>query len=160
MSDEYTYPMTKMNFVVSATDLGDTDISSVGAFTEVSGMDATAEVIEFRQGNAKLWTSVKMPGLVKHGNVTFKMGYITSSQFLEWAHTCVADNRSEPSRKDIKVELLTSLNDGTNSGAVAWTLKNAFITKYSIPDMNSTANEVAVASMEVAYEELTVPSTT
>ena len=34
---------------------------------------------------------------------------------------------------------------------------NAFVTKYSAPDMNSTANEVAIATMEVAYEELTLP---
>lgn len=155
----YQYPFTKMNFVVSCDGMGSNDdISSVAAFTEITGIDGTAEVIEFRQGNAKTWTPVKMPGLVKHGNVTFKMGYIVSSQFLGWAQQCVSDTRGEIPRKNLKIELTNQINTGTTpSTSIVWTLNNAFVTKYSAPDMNSTANEVAIATMEVAYEELTLP---
>lgn len=155
----YQYPFTKMNFVVSCSDMGSEDLSSVAAFTEVTGIDATAEVIEFRQGNAKTWSPVKLPGLVKHGNVTFKMGYIVSSQFLGWAQQCVSDTRGEIPRKNLKIELTNQISVGATTPAtsIVWTLNQAWITKYSAPDMNSMASEVAVATMEVAYETIELP---
>ena len=47
----------------------------------------------------------------------------------------------------------------TTSGSCIWTLKNAWVTKYSAPDLNSTANEVALETVEIAYEELEIPGT-
>ena len=45
-------------------------VSGDAAFSEVSGVVATVDVIEFRQGNSNSLAPVKIPGLVKHGNVT------------------------------------------------------------------------------------------
>ena len=45
----------------------------------------------------------------------------------------------------------------TTSGSCIWKLKNAWVTKYSAPDLNATANEVALESVEIAYEELEIP---
>ena len=56
--DRY-YPLTKMNFVVTVD-----SISGFAAFSEVTGVDATVDVIEFRQGNAGSLAPVKIPGLV------------------------------------------------------------------------------------------------
>ena len=64
------YPLTKMNFYVSVA-----NVSGTAAFSEVTGIDASVDVIEFRQGNANSLAPVKIPGLVKHGNITLKMGY-------------------------------------------------------------------------------------
>jgi phage tail-like protein len=70
------YPLTKMNFLVTVD-----QVSGVAAFSEVTGIEATVDVIEFRQGNSGSLAPVKIPGLVKHGNVTLKMGYIVDSAF-------------------------------------------------------------------------------
>ena len=64
------YPLTKMNFLVTVD-----GIAGTAAFSEVTGVEASVDVIEFRQGNANSLAPVKIPGLVKHGNVTLKMGY-------------------------------------------------------------------------------------
>ena len=42
------YPLTKMNFLVSIPDLA----GSMAAFSEVTGIEASVDVVEFRQGNA------------------------------------------------------------------------------------------------------------
>ena len=63
------YPLTKMNFLVSVD-----QVTGVAAFTEVTGIDASVDVIEFRQGNSNSLAPVKIQGLVKHGNITLKMG--------------------------------------------------------------------------------------
>jgi phage tail-like protein len=70
------YPLTKMNFIVNVD-----GVAGTAAFSEVSGIEASVDVVEFRQGNANSLAPVKIPGLVKHGNVTLKMGYIISSAF-------------------------------------------------------------------------------
>ena len=45
-----------------------------------------------------------------------------------------------------------------DSAGVVWVLTNAWVTKYSGPDLNASASEVAVETVELAYEELTIPN--
>lgn len=42
-----SYPLTKMNFLVHVD-----GVEGTAAFSEVTGVEATVDVIEFRQGNA------------------------------------------------------------------------------------------------------------
>lgn len=43
-------------------------------FNEVSGLDTETQVIEYRHGNSQNFSTIKMPGLQKVGNVTLKKG--------------------------------------------------------------------------------------
>ena len=155
-----SYPLTKMNFLVTVD-----EISGTAAFTEVSGVEASVDVIEFRQGNAHSLAPVKLPGLVKHGNVTLKMGYTMDNVFKKWITDCVSETRPEMARHDISIEMI-DINGGAPSSAVTastgkspvWILKNAWVTKYTAPDLNSTSSEVAIESLEIAYEELVIPN--
>lgn len=157
------YPLTKMNFYVSCT-----EIQGTAAFSEVTGIEATVDVIEFRQGNSASLAPVKIPGLVKHGNVTFKMGYIQNSPFKDWVNECVTERRKEGAaypRVDLTVELI-DINMGSPQQPVmantaanrVWVLHNAWVTKYSAPDLDAKTSDVAIETMEVAYEELTIPN--
>ena len=51
-----SYPLTKMNFLVTVD-----EVNGTAAFTEVSGVEASVDVIEFRQGNAHSLSTVKLP---------------------------------------------------------------------------------------------------
>lgn len=62
-----TWPTPKLRFEV---DLG-TGLKGV-SFQEVSGMDVESQIIEYRKSNNPLFSTEKMPGLKKHGNVTMK----------------------------------------------------------------------------------------
>ena len=153
------YPMTKMNFLVNVPDLS----GAMAAFTEVSGIEATVDVIEFRQGNAHSLAPVKIPGLVHHGNITLKMGYTIGNGFKQWVQDCVSETRGAMNRKTITIELL-DIRDGspnatyeTTKGNILWLLKDAWVTKYSGPDLNASTSEVAIETVEIAYEELTIP---
>lgn len=153
------YPLTKMNFLVDVPDLAGT----MAAFNEVTGVEASVDVIEFRQGNAHSLAPVKIPGLVKHGNITLKMGYTIGNGFKKWIQECVSETRGAIPRKNVTIELM-DIRDGAPSseyrevsGNVTWLLKEAWVCKYTGPDLNSTASEVAIESVELAYEELTIP---
>lgn len=149
------YPLTKMNFLVTVEGLSGT----MAAFSEVSGVEATVDVVEFRQGNSHSLAPVKIPGLVKHGNVTLKMGYTIGNGFKEWIEKCVSEQRGAMPRHNITIELI-DIQDGapssiyeTAKGSIIWTLKECWVTKYSAPDLNASTSEVAIESVEIAYEE-------
>ena len=153
------YPLTKMNFLVSIPDLS----GAMAAFSEVSGIEASVDVVEFRQGNAHSLAPVKIPGLVKHGNITLKMGYTIGNGFKTWIQECVSETRGAMPRKTVTIELLDIRDGSPNSSYetikenITWILKEAWVTKYSGPDLNASASEVAIETVELAYEELTIP---
>jgi phage tail-like protein len=154
------YPLTKMNFLVYVPDLAE---GSMAAFSEVTGIEASVDVVEFRQGNAHSLAPVKIPGLVKHGNISLKMGYTVNNNFKKWIQDCVSETRGAIPRKTVTIELLNIQDNTPNSsytsvtGSITWILKEAWVTKYSGPDLNASASEVAIETVELAYEELTIP---
>ena len=155
-----SYPLTKMNFLVSLPD----SAGSMAAFSEVTGIEASVDVIEFRQGNAHSLAPVKIPGLVKHGNITLKMGYTVGNSFKEWVLDCVSERRGAMPRKTVTIELLDIRGEAPQSsytekkGNICWVLKEAWVTKYSGPDLNASTSEVAIETIELAYEELEIPN--
>ena len=155
------YPLTKMNFLVTVA-----GVDGTAAFSEVSGVEATVDVIEFRQGNSGSLAPVKIPGLVKHGNVTLKFGYTSNSAFKTWIQECVSETRGEMPRSQVNIEMI-DINGGAPQGVVdtpntagskVWLLTNAWVTKYTAPDLNASTSEVAIESVELAYEELVIPN--
>ena len=60
------YPFKKYNYRLEI------DSIDVAAFSEVSGFDASVDVIEYREGTEPINSPRKMPGLTKYGNVTLK----------------------------------------------------------------------------------------
>lgn len=158
-SKNLAYPLTKMNFLVTVD-----QITGIAAFSEVTGIESTVEMIEFRQGNAHSLAPVKIPGLVKHGNVTLKMGYTLESGFKTWIQECVSETRGQMPRYDVTIELI-DINIGspntevtTPQGNRIWVLTDAWVTKYNAPDMDAKTSDVAIESVEIAYEELIIPN--
>jgi phage tail-like protein len=153
------YPLTKMNFVVSVD-----GVTGTAAFSEVSGIEASIDVVEFRQGNANSLAPVKIPGLVKHGNVTLKMGYTMDSTFKEWIRECVSERRGQIPRSNVTIELIDTNAQApsqiadTAAGDRVWILTNAWVAKYNAPDLDAKTSDVAIESVELAYEELVVPN--
>lgn len=150
------YPITKMNFVVSVD-----SVDGVAAFSEVTGIESSVDVIEFRQGNSSSLAPVKIQGLVKHGNITLKMGYTREQSFKDWVIACVSERREATPRHDVTIEMI-DISDGAPSSIVSsagtdliWVLSNAWVTKYVGPDLNASTSEVAMETVELAYEELT-----
>ena len=156
---DLAYPLTKMNFRVSVD-----SVEGAAAFSQVTGLDATVDVIEFRQGNASSLAPVKIPGLVKHGNVTLRFGYTLDSAFKTWIQECVSETRGEMPRNDVQIELV-DINGGAPqqfataiTGTRVWLLTNAWVTKYTAPELDAKTSDVAIESVELAYEELVIPN--
>jgi phage tail-like protein len=124
--------------------------SQVMSFQEVSGLDAETQVIEYRAGDSKEFTAVKMPGIKKNGNVTMKKGVFKSdNKFWDWY--------SQIKMNTIKrIPITISLLDESGAPTMVWTLANAWPTKITATDMKSDGNEAAIETIEVAHEGLTI----
>lgn len=138
-----TWPLVKFQFSVK---IGDKE----ALFQEVTGLNAEVQQIEYRQGNSKEYSTVKMPGIKKIGNVTLKKGIFKDDKGFWDLYKQITTNTFE--RKTITISLL----DDKNEVAMSWTLTNAFPAKITVTDMKSDANEAAVETMELAHEGLTL----
>lgn len=162
-----TYPLTSMNFVVSL----ESNAGGTAAFSEITGIEASVDVVEFRMGNSVSLAPMKVPGLVHHGNITMKYGFILTDGFRKWVAACVADQRnasgggSSAFRDTVRIELLdrqensmaaTDATGQEGESSNVWVLKGAWVCKYNGPDLNAMNSEIAVESVEIAYEELII----
>jgi phage tail-like protein len=137
------YPLSKFHFQV---EWGGTKIG----FTEVSGLDAETEVIEYRQGASPEYSKIKMPGMQKYSNITLKRGtFASDNEYFEWWNS-VQLNTIE--RRDITISLLNE----SHEPVVVWKVRNAWPTKVQSTDLKADGNEVAIESMEIVHEGLTV----
>ncbi len=140
-----TWPMPKFRFEV---DLG-SELQKV-AFQEVSGMDVEHQVIEYRASNSKLFSTQKMPGIVKYGNVTMKRGvFVNDNTFWDWRNQI---GMNTIARRTVIIKMLDENGDVT----MKWQLNNAWPTKITSTDLKSDGNEVAVDTLEIAHEQLIV----
>ncbi len=140
------YPLPVFHFKV---DWGGTKIE----FSEVSGLNIEAQMIEYRDGASPEYTMRKMPGLVKYGNITLKRGiFKNDNDYYKWLNT-IKMNTVE--RRDITISLL----DEEHNPVMVWKVKNAFPVKIEGPGLKASGNEVAIESIEVAHEGLTIETT-
>jgi phage tail-like protein len=135
----------KFNFVV--------DIDGVGIrmhFQEVSGLDAESALAEYRAGRSEGISSRRSPGIVKPGSVTLKRGTAVKDAKLSAWHAQI--QQSSARRATVRITLL----DERGSSVAVWTLDNAFPRKFTGPDLNATANDVAIETIELEHEGLTI----
>ena len=129
------------------------DISGLAAdllFQEVSGLEAEAQVIDYRAGDSKTFSTIKMPGIVKSGDVTLKKGvFVKDSKFWDWF--------SEMKLNQIKRRAVTiKLLDQDGKPTMIWTLANAWPAKIISADLKADRNKIAVETLEIVHEGLTV----
>jgi phage tail-like protein len=121
---------------------------SQAAFQEVSGLDATTDVIEYREGGNNLG-SRKLPGQTKHSNLVLKRGYTADLQLWNWFDS-VMNGTTEQIRKNVSVVQL----DMSNQEGFRWNLFQAFPAKYTGPSFNAKGNELSIETLELAYERI------
>lgn len=138
-----TWPLPKFYFQVKIDNL---EIS----FQEVSGLESETQVIEYRHGDSKAFSTIKMPGIRKYGNVTLKKGvFPKDTSFWEWYNEVKLNTIK---RQTVEISLM----DEAGNTTMVWTLNNAWPTKITGTDLASDGNEVAVDTIELVHEGITI----
>jgi phage tail-like protein len=121
---------------------------SQARFQEVGGLDATIDVMDYREGGDLLGLR-KLPGQTKHSNLSLKRGYTVDDQLYTWFED-VMTGRTEQIRRNISVVQL----DMAGQEAFRWNLFQAFPVKYTVPSFNAKGNDLAIETLELAYERI------
>ena len=137
------YPLPGFHFSV---DWGGTQM----AFSEVTGLNIEVQVIEYRDGLSPEFSSIKMPGLKKYGNITLKRGVFSGdNEYFKWMKT-IKMNVTE--RRSVTISLLNEEHEPV----MIWNINNAWPTKITSPDMKASGNEAAIETLELAHEGITI----
>jgi phage tail-like protein len=140
-------PYVQFNFLV---DLGDgvTDGPQAG-FQEVSGIGMEVTVSEYRTGNHKENSVMKITGMNKSTDVTLKRGVIGSLNLYQWLNQI--RNGDQNARRTVIVQLM---NEDHTAAVQTWRLLNARIIKHTSGPMNAKGTDVAMEELVLAYERL------
>jgi phage tail-like protein len=147
MADNFKYPLPKFHFEVN---WGGTRFG----FTEVTGLNFETEVIEYREGNSREYHMIKMPGLQKFSNITLKRGtFLGDFELYEWwKKTILFQEGKEKFRRDVTITLL----DEEHQPVITWLALRAWPTKVTSTDLKADGNEVAIETMELVHEGLSI----
>jgi phage tail-like protein len=140
-------PYTQFNFLV---DLGNgvTEGPAAG-FQEVSGIGMEVTVTEYRNGNSKENSVMKITGLSKSTDVTMKRGIIGSLDLYQWLNQ--VRNGDQNALRTVTIQLQ---NEDRTQTVQTWKLLRARIIKHTSGPLNAKGTDVAMEEMVLAYERL------
>jgi phage tail-like protein len=140
-------PYVQFNFLV---DLGDgvTEGPQAG-FQEVSGIGMEVTVSEYRNGNSRENSVMKITGMNKQQDVTLKRGLIGSLNLYDWLHRI--RNGDQTQLRDVTIQLQ---NEDHTAVVLTWKLLRARIIKYTGGPMSAKGTDVAMEELVLAYERL------
>lgn len=115
-------------------------------FKEVTIPDSSQDPIDYREGSDQP-TVRKIPGLIKYGNVSLKVGITDSMELYNW-RKLVEDGKTDDYRRNMAIILINEQGDPTGR----WEFSAAWPTKYDAPDLNATDNNIAIEAIDIVHE--------
>jgi phage tail-like protein len=140
-------PYVQFNFLVDLGD-GNTDGPQAG-FQEVSGIGMEVTVAEYRTGNHKENSVMKITGMNKSTDVTMKRGVIGSLNLYKWL-----DQIRNGDQDALRTVTVTLMNEDHTAAVQAWKLLRARIIKHTSGPLNAKGTDVAMEELVLAYERL------
>ena len=140
-------PYCQFNFLVDLGD-GNSDGPRAG-FQEVSAISTEVAVVEYRNGNSKENSVIKITGLNKATDVTMKRGVIGSLDLYNWLNEIRNGNQS--AFRTVTVQLQ---NEDHTQVVQTWKLLRARIVKLTSGPFNARGSDVAIEEIVLAYERL------
>jgi len=132
-------PYRNYNFLVEI------DGIAQASFMESSGLDATTESIEYREGGDNT-TVRKLPGKTSYGDITLKWGVNVSKELWAWRKQ-VIDGTLQ--RKNGSV-VVYDLNNSTE--VARWNFVRGWPVKWEGPHFDAKGKDIALETLTIAHE--------
>ena len=140
-------PYVQFNFLV---DLGTGNTDGIEAgFQECSGIGMEVTVAEYRNGNAKENSVMKITGMNKATDVTLKRGVIGSLNLYQWLNDIRNGDQSA-----LRTVIIHLQNEDHTAIVQTWKLQRARIIKHTSGPLNAKGTDVAMEELVLAYERL------
>jgi phage tail-like protein len=118
----------------------------LGAFREVTGLDAELEVVDFSEGTGGAHR--KLPGRPKYSNIVLKRAFTGDMELYNW----FAEFSETPTERWAGDVVMT---DQKHNEVARWNFVNAWPSKVTGPRLNHDNNDVPIESIELVHEGLT-----
>ena len=143
-------PYGQFNFRVQIENGPNAETSAKAGFQEASGLGMEITVSEYRGGNFKDNTPIKVTGTYKVPDVTLKRGVIGELETLySWINE--VRNGNQRAYRGVSIQLVSE--DGT-AVVQEWKLTNARPTKYTGPSLSAKGTDVAIEELVLACERI------
>jgi len=146
------YPLPVYNYKVN---IGTDTV----AFSEVSGLSIVYETITHKESPAGTQTGLQvrhMPGQGTPVNLTLKKGMVQGKSVATLYNWISAIKLNQIEKKDITIQLCNE----QGAAVISWKVINAFPTTLEAPTFDASANDVAVESMELMADDVTIDDPT
>lgn len=118
-------------------------------FQKVSGLGSTVETAPIEEGGQNLYTQ-KLPKKISYENLVLERGVVVGSPLVIEFNVAMSRFKFAPSN------VLVTLLDNTRIPISAWLFMKAYPVKWSVSDLDATANSVVIEHMELAYQRMQV----
>ena len=145
MAESFPFPIPTFYFNVNIQGIGDI------SFQEVSGLEMSAELLEYRHGNNPNFITQKRVGMRKASTISMKKGVFKGDSDLLNTYNKIIDKEYYSSHGN-PISLIISLFDEKKETIMKWNIANAVPLKMSGPTLKSDTNEVAIETIEFAHE--------
>jgi phage tail-like protein len=125
------------------------DNITVGAFSDVSGLSSDSAVVEYREGTDRQLHVQKSMGLAIFTNITAKRGCAGNRELWNWRNNIV---NGIPDRRNGAIILM----DEERNDVLRWEFEGGWIKKIDGPTFNAKGNDMAMESVEIVIESLTL----
>jgi phage tail-like protein len=132
-------PIPAFRFQVRLDDL------PVAGFSECTGLQAELEVKDYHEGGLNQFTR-KFPGHNKQSGLTLKRG-IVDRELWNWYYDLM---QGRVRFRDGSITVF----DPAGETVMVWRITHAFPTKWVGPELNASQNNVAVETLELAFQGL------
>lgn len=133
-------PYMNYNFLVEI------DGVTQAGFQEVSGLDATTDPVEYREGGENT-TVRKLPGKTTYSDISLKWGLTDSDEMWKWREDVI---KGRIERKNGSIIVL----DDEGNERVRWNFFNAWPSKWEGPTFDAKANDIAIETLTIAHERI------
>jgi phage tail-like protein len=122
---------------------------NVASFSDVKGLQSEGEIADYRTGMDIPLTNRRLPGLRKFGPISLSRGMVHDATLWDWYRNIV---NGKPDRRNGTVILV----DEQRNDVLRWNFENAWPNKMQVSDFKASGNEVAVETIELVVESITL----
>jgi phage tail-like protein len=117
-------------------------------FAECSGLEATMQVDEYREGGRNTGV-LRFPGRIMHPSIKLRRGATSDQDLWDWHDSFL---RGRGKRRDGVIELHNDTGDVVRT----WRFQRGLPVRWAGPALAGNQNAVAVEELEIAHEGLVV----
>lgn len=123
-------------------------INPLAGFSECTGLEMTMDTEDWEEGGNN-GTVLKFPKRHKWGDITLRKGIARNQDLFNWFY---AFTQGVTTRKDGLIILM----NGRHEPHTVWKFRRGLPVKYVAPQLNAQQNNVAIESLSIAHEGITL----